>query len=81
MKWNDDLEDQNSAAFKELSHVFEEEVNGVHILEMYLTKGKAITGMNRLSMIKGNVSLGNSDFLTRRDIFKNNSGKVLQENK
>ena len=27
MKWNDDLEDQNSAAFKELSRVFEEEVN------------------------------------------------------
>jgi len=43
MKWNDDLENQNSAAFKQLSRVFEEEVNGLHILKMYSTKGKAKT--------------------------------------
>ena len=38
MEWNDDLEDQNSAAFKEFSRVFEEEVKGPYIPEMYITK-------------------------------------------
>jgi len=30
MKWNDDLKDQNSEAFKELSRVFKEEVKTGH---------------------------------------------------
>ena len=73
MKWNDDLEDQNSAAFKELSSVFEKEVNTpytttVHTKRQNHNFNEAYNSLVRkiiflLSTIKGNVILGNTDSL------------------